>query len=152
MVPYAETLWAVNDVVDLSVIVYDVYKTENRVIVYDYPMLSDADAVEYVSTVFEVTDSTMDNIDFIATDGMFDVAFAWSSSNAAVINEYGVVSQPVFGEADAVVTLTVVFTKGVETIWLATDEDREGEAIACSRDKPPTAWTGTPTASTTAFN
>ena len=115
LVPYAETLWAVNDVVDLSVIVYDVYKTENRVIVYDYPMLSDAEAVEYVSTVFEVTDSTMDNIDFIATDGMFDVDFAWSSSNAAVINEYGVVSQPVFGEADAVVTLTVVFTKGVET-------------------------------------
>ena len=120
-IPYSTTLWAVDDVVDLSVIVYDVYFGANRVIIYDYPMLSDADAVEYVSTVFEVTDSTMDNIDFIATDGMFDVAFAWSSSNAAVINEYGVVSQPVFGEADAVVTLTVVFTKGVETTTVTYD-------------------------------
>jgi hypothetical protein len=36
-IPYAETLWAVDDLVDLSVVAWDVYYGNNRVYVYKYP-------------------------------------------------------------------------------------------------------------------
>jgi hypothetical protein len=50
-VPYALDLWEVGDVVDLSVIVYDVYYGGNRVVVYEYPALggnSDVFFSEYI--------------------------------------------------------------------------------------------------------
>jgi len=109
-VPYAEALWAVDDLVDLSVVAWDVYYGNNRVYVYDYPELTDQEAVDYIAFDYYVPELTKVDIDLDTMDEDTGVAISWTSDVEATISTVGVVTQPEVGEMEVVVTLVATFT------------------------------------------
>lgn len=115
-IPYAADLWSVGDVVDLSVVVWDIYYDRYRVFVYEYPELNDQQAVDYVAFLYEIPTSTSIDITLDTIDVDYNVIINWSTSNAVILTIDGVITRPALGEADADVVLTATFIKGAESV------------------------------------
>lgn len=132
-IPYAESMWSLDYMVgEITAMVYDVYFTVNRIIILEYPALTDAEAVEFVSSEFIMASSTMSDLTLPLLDDDFAVVISWASDTPDVISTTGVVVQPAAGTADATVILTATFTKEsateVETYTITVPQIVLGEA------------------------
>lgn len=116
LVPYATALWAVDDVVDLSVTGWDVNYSVVRVQVYAYPTITDAQTVEAAGFNLDVATTVTETMELPLLDEIFGAAITWETSDAAFITTAGVVVRPAIGEANATVTLTATLTVGTETV------------------------------------
>ena len=114
-IPYSDTFLVGDIISELSVIVYDVYYSGNRVVVYEYPGLSDADALIAAGAAIFVPDTAITDIDLPLVDEDYaGLSIVWSSDTPAVISDAGVVVQPTDG-GDATVILTATLSLGTET-------------------------------------
>lgn len=116
LVPYATALWAVDDVVTLSVTGWDVNYSVVRIQVYAYPTITDAETAEAAGFNLDIATTVTETMELPLLDEVFGATITWATSDAAFITTAGVVVRPAIGEADATVTLTATLTVGTETV------------------------------------
>lgn len=115
-IPYAQDLWIVGEVIDLSVIGWDFYYELTRVKVYVYPTLTDAEVIFMSELELSLPSSAISDMVLPLLEEEFGATITWSSDTPAVITDAGVVVRPAIGEDDAIVTLTATITSGSETV------------------------------------
>lgn len=113
-IPYAETLWAVDDVIELTVTVWGIHYGNPRVFVYDYPELTDAEALTYIATQVVLDPAATADLDLFMDD-LFGVTVVWTTDTAAVITAAGVVTIPAMGQPNVDVVMTATLSIGTET-------------------------------------
>lgn len=114
-IPYSDT-FVVGDIIpELTVIIWDFYYSASRVIVTEYPGLSDADALIAASAALYVPESVIADIELPLLDEEYPgLSIVWASDSEAVISTTGVVVQPT-ESGDVTVVLTATITIGEES-------------------------------------
>ena len=114
-IPYSSIL-EVGDVLELSVVGWDVYNGGVRVVVTGYPEITDAEKALAAGNALDIPAITMTDLVLPTTNEVFGATISWASDIPGTIAVDGTVVRPAEGEDDAAVVLTATVTVGTEEV------------------------------------